>query len=309
MSCSNSATIQSGTFITGVASNGVISIPVSVSSGSGNVAVSVSGGGFTNNGTFNQVVNTSTTSLSVPVTYNGSGTASTRFVVFEITGGDEPSIECTFQIPVVCPPCELRVSEVIINNVTNTGFDVIVDGLTNNVSCIDSYDIVITNTSNGSIASSATNQVASPFTFNSGVINTNYTVSVIKNCCCGNDSAAIIKNQSTANQPTVIMETHTLHDANPGDRIFNIDFNSGSTFVQFALSAPGFSLQAGVPYLIGSNIINFSIDKVSAPDLTVSFRDGNGLILASMTISSSGSYSLPVTLTGTEPQLLQLRLA
>jgi hypothetical protein len=217
LNCANAVTILSGVFEKTIVSNGVIRVPISVLSSTGNVSVAVTGGGFTNNGAFNQVVTVATTFLDIPVTYDGTGTIGNHLVTFTITGALNSPVFCNFPVAVVCKPCVLVSGDVAISDVTPFGFDVNIANLSNVPECVDTYDIIIRNVTTGLVVESASNQITQPYSFGAGISNTNYSVEVDKNCCCGNNSTIITRTQLTTTCiSTTIVGTPVLPDATVG---------------------------------------------------------------------------------------------
>lgn len=182
-----SSIIASSTFNQGSVSNGTVTIPISVTSGGGNIQVIVSNNGFSNNGVFVQNVNPSTTSLVVPVTYDGTGAIGSHNVMFTILNASNSPVSCSYLVPVSCAPCVLIDAQVTTSGITNSGFTVNVAGLSTGA-CVDTYDIVIKRRLSGTILQSATNQVSS-YIVTGATANTLYDIEVTKNCCCGNTSA------------------------------------------------------------------------------------------------------------------------
>jgi hypothetical protein len=216
LNCGITPTILSGVFEKTVVSNGVIRIPVSVTANSGIINVTVSGAGFTNNGAFAQNVTTSTVNLDIPVTYDGTGNIGNHIITVTITGASVSPITCNYPIAVVCKPCLITNTDVVISNVGSAGFTISVNNLENIASCKDHYYLGIIDTLTGNQIITLNNLMA-PYNFTIGMPDTDYTIEVVKYCCCGNFDGKIIKNQVT-NQcvPTSFIATPSFPNAQAG---------------------------------------------------------------------------------------------
>lgn len=191
-----SLTQISGSFQQGLASSGTIRIPVTVV-GSDLVDVTVSGTGFTGSVT-NLIVNSFTTYIDIPVTYNGSAPTGSRAITITVVGSVIPSTNCNGNVNVTCPTCNNPT--INISSTNSNGFTVDVSPL----GVGDDYDIIIEDS--GTPVVTLTGQTV-PYVFNTGNPSTLYTVKVTKNCACGNSSNQVTQNvlTSTGNQASIFI--------------------------------------------------------------------------------------------------------
>ena len=180
----------SGSFQQGLSSTGTIRIPVVVT-GSDLVNVTVTGTGITGS-VINYVVNTFTTYIDVPLTYNGSAPTGARSISVNVVGAVIPSTSCTGSVVVTCPSCDAP--SISITSPNSTGFTVGVTPL----ALGDTFNIVISEVSGPEIIN-LTGQTTN-YVFTGGTALTFYTVSVTKVCACGNSSSAtVVSGHTTAN--------------------------------------------------------------------------------------------------------------
>jgi hypothetical protein len=244
--------------------------------------------------------------LAIPVTFDGTGSVGNRSVTFSVTGGFISPVQCVYTIPVDCPPCNLISTNIVIDNITTSGFDVNVNGLVNTASCVDTYSIVISELTTNTLVTSATNQVSSPFIFNGGVNDTNYIVEVTKNCCCGNKSSNVVKYQTTASAPTFIGETATINNTPVGNSIVDVTYN-GIAYPLMDRVSPGSTGEHAVQYFIGNNTVSANITKVIPAPLVLSFWVNN-VAIQSINVPNSGAYTFSMNIPNSLGQPYSLRL-
>jgi hypothetical protein len=191
----SSMSVQSGSFVVGLPSTGVLRIPITVSV-PGTVYFTISGGGFSSPATA-VAITLLTTYIDIPVSFDGTGASGNHIVNLSsaLTPTASAILACSGNVNVSCPPCVLNTGDVTMTGVTISGFTINVANLAGG-----SYDLVIYN--GAAIVATGTNLTGS-YLFNAGVASTTYTVSVTKKCICGNTSNSVSINQATPTPASV----------------------------------------------------------------------------------------------------------
>lgn len=187
----NAMSIQSGSFVAGGVSTGVIRIPVNVA-GNGVIYYSITGSGFTSS-VIAYNLSASNNFIDIPVSYDGSGSVGNHSVtlVSQTNPSGSGTNVCTGNVPVICPPCVLNSSDINVVNPTSTGATLNISGLNSG----DTYDVSVYNGSG--LVSAATAQSSSTYPITGLVSDTAYSVQVIKKCSCGNVSSTVSHNFNT----------------------------------------------------------------------------------------------------------------
>jgi hypothetical protein len=187
----NAMTIQSGTFVAGSVSTGIIRIPVNVV-GNGTLYYSITGGGFTSS-VIAYSLSGSNLFIDVPVSYDGSGSVGNHTInlISQTNPTATPITACTGSVPVICPTCVLNSGDVSISGIGSTTTTVNIAGLNPG----DTYDISIYD--NSGLIQAATAQSSSTFIISGLSSTSTYSVQVIKKCACGNVSSIVTQNFST----------------------------------------------------------------------------------------------------------------
>lgn len=205
----NAMLIQSGSFVAGGTSTGIIRVPVNVV-GNGVIYYSINGGGFTSS-VIAYNLSASNLYIDIPVTYDGSGIVGNHTVnlIAQNSPVGSGTIICSGSVPVICPPCIINEVPspgnpigVFITNVASTSATLNVNGLNSG----DTYDVSIYD--NSGLVSAATAQTTATYSIIGLTPNTVYTVQVLKKCSCGNVSNTV--NVDFTTLPTISGSiTHT----------------------------------------------------------------------------------------------------
>lgn len=222
LSCETLSQI-SGSFQQGLSSSGTIRVPVTVT-GSDIVNVTAAGTGFTGSVT-GLVVNTFTTFIDIPVSYNGSAPTGTRSITITVVGATIASTNCIGNVTVTCPPCIINNGDFSIINITSSSFTVSSSGL----AIGDSYNVVV---KQGITTVYTNSNITNPTQNVTGLTaGTSYTVEIVKNCVCGNASSvhtlnAITNSISSGFSPSIVETPNALAPSCYTDIYISFDVNN-----------------------------------------------------------------------------------